>query len=121
MDIVNLGRRKAMELKSGIVLAECSKKVLIPFDSEIGMKTTLHQYAGSAKRDRFVDSFPNLIYRVDVSIFMPRPAIERAERADHVTDVCIVDVPVDDIGDDTLRMEALSHLVRSHSDAGNVV
>jgi hypothetical protein len=64
------------------------------------MQTSLHQNAGAAQGDRFIDLFTDFVYRAHVGIGRAGPAIKRAEGADDVADVRVIDVAVDDVRDD---------------------
>ena len=94
-------------------LLNAPQQIFVPFDSEVRMKATLHQNSGTAKRNRLVNLFANLIDRPHVRIGRSRPAIKRAERTNNITNVCVVDIPVDDVGDDVLGMPSLPDLISS--------
>src|SRR5262249_13343257 len=85
------------------------------------METSLHQHAGSAQRDSFIDLCADFFHRPDVSVRRPRPAIERTESAHDVADVRVVDIAIDDVSDDVVRMTAAPNLVGSRANAGYVV
>ena len=100
MNVVYLGRRKAVQLKAGIFRMQRPQQIFVPLDIKIGMQPALHQHAGAAERDRLVDPLADLFDRMHVSVRLAGPAIERAERADDVAHVGVIDVAVDDVGDD---------------------
>src|ERR1041385_3279955 len=75
------------------------------------MQPALHQYARAAECDRLVDLFADLFEGTDVSVGRARSTIKRAERADDIADVRIVDVAIDDVGDDVVRVAAGAYLV----------
>jgi hypothetical protein len=56
-----------------------------------------------------------------VCIRFAGPAIERAERAYDIADVCVVDVPVDDVRDDCRVVFSLANLVCSEADADEIL
>jgi hypothetical protein len=85
------------------------------------MQTTLHQDASAAECDRFVDLGADLFERADVSIRCTWPAIERAESADYVANVCVVDVAIDDVSDDVVRVTARPDFVRSDAHPSDIV
>src|SRR5690242_2591154 len=99
MNVMYLGRRKAVKLKLRIFCTQRLQQVLVPLDIKIGMKTALHKDARSAERERLVYPLTDLVYRMDICVRLSRPAIKRAERADYVADIRVVDVPVDDVRD----------------------
>ena len=109
-----------MQLKARILRAQGAQKIFVPLDTKVRMKATLHQNAGATERDRLIDLFTDFIYRAHVSIGCAGPAIERAEGADHVADVCIIDIPVDDVGDNVVGMATLAKLVGRCANAGDV-
>src|ERR1043165_6380512 len=49
------------------------------------------------------------------------PAIERTEGADHVADVRVVDVAIDDVSDDIVRMAARADFISGNAHACDVV
>src|SRR5688572_9134726 len=75
------------------------------------MKSALHQHARAAERDRLVDLAADLVERSHVSVGRAGPAVESAERADYVADVRVVDIAIDDVGDDVVGMTARADLV----------
>ena len=88
-----------------------SEQVFIPFKLEVRVQAALHQDAGPAKRNRLVYLLINFVERADVGFRVARSAIERAESADDVADVRIIDVAVDDVGDDAFWMASPANLV----------
>ena len=102
MDVVNLGRREAVQLKARILRAERPQQIFIPLDAEIRMQPALHQNAGAAQRDCLVNLCANFVERAHVSVGRARPPVERAESADDIADVRVVDVAIDDVGDDVV-------------------
>src|SRR5215510_3131031 len=85
------------------------------------METSLHQHAGSTERDSLIDLRADFFHRSDVSVRRPWPAIERTESAHDVADVRVVDIAIDDVRDNVVRMTAAPNLVRRRADAGYVV
>src|SRR6266404_819150 len=85
------------------------------------MQPTLHQHAGAPERDGLVNFGTDLVERSYVSLAVTGAPIERAERAYHVTHIGVVDVAVDDIGDDTRRVPPLPNLVRCQPDSHKIV
>ena len=58
---------------------------------------------------------------MDVSVRLSRPAVKRAERADDVADVRVIDVAVDDVRDDIGRVVPHPDLVRGQADTDKIV
>src|SRR6185312_11228949 len=97
------------------------QQILIPFDFQVGMQSALHEDACSAQ----VDGLPNLIedgfLRKDVSFRMPHGAVESAEAAIFGAEIRVVDIPVNDVADDALRMQFLPDGIRFHADANQII
>jgi len=119
MKVVNLRRRETVQLKARILRAQRAQKIFIPFDSKIRMQPTLHQHAGAAKRNGLVDFRANLIDGSDVSVGRAGPPIESAKGADYIADIRVINVAIDDVGDDVVEMTALPNFIscRSYSSA----
>ena len=120
MQVMNLWRREAVQLKTGILSAQGTQKIFVPLDSEIRMQSALHQHARAAQRNRFIDLGADFVNSADVSIGRARPAIESAERADHVADIRVVDVAIDYVSNDVVGMTLPANLVSSNADARDV-
>ena len=86
-----------MQLKIRVNRVKSGKQIFIPFDIKIGMKSALHQNARAAERNRFVNPFADFFKRMNISVRLSRAAIKRAECADDVADVCVIDVAINDI------------------------
>lgn len=84
------------------------------------MQSALHQHAGPAKLDRFIDAFLYLFDRMDVCVRPSRPSIKGAEGADDVADVGIIDVAVNYICDDIGWIFSLANFVSGESDADKI-
>ena len=121
MDVVYLRRGKAMELKLRILRVERTKKVLVPFDVEIRMQPALHEHTSAAERDRFVDSFLDLLDGMNIRIGFSRSTIKSTESTDDVADVRVIYVPVDDVCDDVGRVLAHADLMCRKPDADEIV
>ena len=85
------------------------------------MQTTLHQDAGAAECDCLIDLLTNLFKRSDVCVGRTRSSIKRAEGADDVADVCVVDISVDDVGNDILGVPARSYFIRGSAHRGDIM
>ncbi len=99
---------------------ECREQILVPLDIKIRMQPALHQHAGAAEIDRFVDAFTNLLDRMHISVRLSWPSVKSAERADDVANVGVIDVAVDDVGDDIAGIFALADLICSKADADEI-
>lgn len=110
-----------MQLEPRIFCVERAQEVLVPLDVEIRMQAALHQHARSAKLDRLVNALLDLLHRMDVCIRFTRPPIERAEGADDVANVRIIDVTVDDVGYDVGVVLASAYLVGGKADPQDIL
>src|SRR5258708_2654053 len=121
MQVMNLRRREAMQLKSRILRAQSAQQIFVPLNPKVRMQPALHQNACATQRNRLVDLLANLIDSAHVGVRRAGPSIERAERADDVADVRVIYVAIDDIGDDVVRMTTLANLVGRGANARDVV
>ena len=113
-DVLDLGGREGVHVQTRELLLERAQKVLVPLQGEIGVVATLHEDAGAAEGQGLLDLGVERLFRVQVSLGVARIAIEGAEGAAHDADVRIVDVAIDDVGHDRLRVQAATHQVGRH-------
>ena len=85
------------------------------------MQSPLHQHSGPAQRNRLVYLRGNFIDCAHVRIRRARASIKSAERADNIADVRIVDVPVDNVGDDVVGMPPTANFVSRSADPSDIV
>src|ERR1700752_426956 len=85
------------------------------------MQTALHQDPSAAERYRLIDLFADLLKAANVSVGCTRATVERAESANDVADVGVVDVAIDDVGDDVIGVTPRADLISSGSRARDVV
>ena len=121
MQVVNLWRREAVQLKARILRAQGAQQIFVPLDAKVRVQSALHQHARATQRDRLVNLLANFVERAHVSIGRAGPPIERAERADNVADVRVIDVAIDDVGDDVVRVTPPANLVSGRADARDVI
>ena len=76
------------------------KQIEIPLHRKFRMMPALHQNLRAAERDGFLNFFIHLVVRDDVGVIVFLDAIERAEFAIDVADVRVIDVAINDVGDD---------------------
>src|SRR6266511_2233227 len=110
-----------MELERRVFRVQRSQQVLIPLDAKVWMQPALHQHACAAECDCFVDLFADLVDGANVSVRRTRPAIKSAEGADYVTDICVIDIAIDDVCDHIVSMSALTNFVSGGTDPRNIV
>src|ERR1700722_11892790 len=96
-------------------LLDSGEKALKPVDLQVGMNAALHEHASAAHLDGFGDLLVDLFELEDVSLIRAGPlqrAIKGAERAVFGTEICVVDIAIDDVSDHALGMQAPAHGVR---------
>src|SRR6516225_1961397 len=77
------------------------------------MHAALHQNSCAAKGEGFLDLFVDDVIRQNVSLGVTFHAIKRAKCAELSADICVVDIPVDDVADNVVRMQSLPNSVRT--------
>src|ERR1700742_4502298 len=88
------------------------------------MQATLHEHAGAAHLDRLsylsIDRFKveNVAFCCELTLEW---TIERAEAAVLRAEIRVVDVAVDDVGDDALGMQFAAQCIRFHAETDQVV
>ena len=87
------------------------QQVEIPLERDVRVVPALHQDLDAAQRLGFVDLGADLLERQRLAFVVLRAAVERAEAAVGDADVRVVDVAVDDVRDDAVRMLLAAHAV----------
>ena len=100
-----------MQLERRIALLHRAEEILVPLDRQIGVVAALQQELHAADGDRFVDLAEDLVEAEDIPFGVPDGSIERAEVAARDADVRVVDVAVDDVGDDAVGVLAGAHVI----------
>ena len=85
-----------------VVALDVAHQVEVPLERDVRIVPALHQDLDAADRLALVDLGADLLEGQDVALGVLRPAVERAELAVGDADVGVVDVAVDDVGDDVL-------------------
>src|ERR1700760_4834934 len=88
------------------------------------MQSSLEQHAGTAQLDRLTHLVIDRLEVEDVAFFRQlalQRAIESTKGAVFGTEIGVVDIPIDDVGDDAFRMELATYGVSLHSDADQIV
>src|SRR2546430_1221171 len=85
-----------------IFLPDVMQEIDIPVEPELGMVSALHQNLHTAGGAQLVEFRIELFEGNDVMIRIFFRAIKRAEFAINVADIGVVDVAIDDVGDDLL-------------------
>ena len=86
-------------------------QVQIPLERYVGVVPTLNQNLDSAERLQLLDLGTDLLERKSVSLSVLGSASERAEAAIRDADISVVDVAVDNVGDDVAGMLFLAHAI----------
>ena len=107
----DLRRRERVQAKGRKALLDGAKEILVPLERQIRIVPTLQQQLNAAERDRLVDLAEDLLEAEHVSFGRPDRPIERAEVAARDADVRVVDVAIDDVGDESVGMLAGADLV----------
>lgn len=94
---------------------------LVPFDFEFGMEAALHQYAGTAEVDGFLNFFEDRFVREDVTFRGIHRTVEVAEGAIFCTEVGVVDIAIDDVADDAVWVKVFTDRISGHSERDEVV
>ena len=100
------GGDSACSLNVGIALLDRAEQILVPRQRQVGIVAALQQQLHAADGDRFVDLPEQLVEPEHVALGRSDRPVERAEVALRDADVRVVDVAVDDVGDDALGMLA---------------
>ena len=100
----HFGRRERVQLERGIPAFDGTKQIFVPRERQVRVVPALHQQLHAADRDRFIDLAEQLVEAEDVAFRRSDGPIERAEVAPGHADVRVVDVAIDDVGDDPVRM-----------------
>ena len=102
----DLGRRQRVQLEVRVARLHAAEQILVPGDRQVGVVAALQQQLVAAERPGLVDLAEDLLEAEDVAFGMADGAVERAEVAAGDADVGVVDVAVDDVGDDAVGMLA---------------
>src|SRR5205823_10829036 len=119
-DVLDLGGREGVEVDR-VARLDRAEEILVEVDPEVGMVSALHQQAGAADRERLLDLLEDDRLREEVALArVAGTAVERAELAVGVTDVRVIEVPVDDERDPRRIGLAVAKLVRDAADRHQV-
>src|SRR5882672_4598492 len=120
----NFRRGIAMQMNPWKALLDAAEQLLVPFDFEIGMESTLHQHARAAEFYRLL----NLVvdgFEIENVAFLGawsfQRTIESAEGAVLCAEIGVINVAVDDVSHRALGMDSAANRVRLHADADEVI
>src|ERR1051325_5451084 len=85
------------------------------------MQAALHQYPGSTECDGFIDLLINLVKRSYICVGCTGSPVKRAECAHNVADIRVIDIPIDYVSDDIVRMTLCANFICRNTHAGDVV
>ena len=85
------------------------------------MQAALHQDAGAAQVDGFLNLVEDDFLGQDVAFGVAHGTVEGAEAAILGAEIGVVDVAVDDVADHVFRMQLAADGVGGHADADQVV
>ncbi len=102
----DLGRRQRVQLERRIAILDRAKQILVPGERQVRIVPALQQQLHAADLDRLVDLAEQLVEPEDVAFGRSDRPVERAEVALRHAHVRVVDVAIDDVGDDRLGMFA---------------
>src|SRR5262249_51949841 len=105
-------------------LLDALEQALEPLDLQVGMETALHEHAGAAHLDGFGDLGVNSFEVEDVA-FAGQLALERTVEGAEGTvlgaEIRVVDIAIDDVGDNAFRMQPAAYSIRFHAESDEVV
>src|SRR5262245_21368231 len=97
---------------NGKSLLKPRKQLFVIIDFEVRMNAPLHQNAGTAEGNSFVNFFEDHMVREDVRFGIALHSVESTEGAEFLAYVGVVDVPVDNVTDHVVRMPPSADLIR---------
>src|SRR3954471_6242536 len=100
-----------MQLEGRVLLLHRTKQVLIPFERQVWIVAALEQQLPTAKRDGLVDLPEDLLEPEHVSFRRSHGTVKGTEVTAGDADVRVIDVAIDDVGDDTSGVLARAHRV----------
>ena len=84
------------------------EQALIIVDLQVRMNTALHENSRPAQRQRFLDFLIDHVIRQNIRLWIAFDSIERAERTELFAHIRVVNIAIDDIADDIIRVNALA-------------
>ena len=95
----------------GVRLLDRREHRLVVLDAVLRVVPALQHDLGGAQLDRFAAPAQDLLQRMRPALGVPRRPVERAELARGHAHVGVVDVPVDDVRDDVVRVPPTAYRV----------
>ena len=97
-----------VDLKSFL---DAGKQPFVIVDLQIRMDAALHQNSRTTESQRFFNLFIDHVIGQHVSLGVTLNAIERTESAEFFADIGVVDIAIDDVADDIVRVNALPNAI----------
>src|SRR5438477_9200211 len=99
-EVLELRRTEPMNIDLRIFLSDVVQQIDIPFEAQLRVMSALHQDLNPADSAKFIQLLIELLERDDMMVVVLFGAIKRAELAVNVADVRVIDVAIDDVGND---------------------
>src|ERR1017187_2092587 len=119
-DVGNFRSGQAVQVNAEALL-DAAKEIFVPLDFKIGVKAALHQDAGAAEVEGLLNFFIDDFLRQHVPFGMAHGPVEGAEAAVLGAEVGVVDITIDDVGDDVLGVPLTADRIGLHANADQVV
>ena len=119
-DVGDFGRGEAVQVDREALL-DAAEEVFVPLDLEVGVQAALHEDAGAAQIEGLLDLVEDDFLGEHVAFGVAHGAVEGAEGAVLGAEVGVVDIAVDDVGDDALGVPLAADGVGLHADADEVI
>src|SRR6185503_20974659 len=103
-----LARAEAVDVDLREFALDMRKQIQIPLDRELGMMAPLHQNLGAAQSDGLLNFLIHLRVADDVGIVVTFDTVKGAEFAINIANVGVIDIPVNDVGDDIIAAPLIS-------------
>src|SRR5215831_13082017 len=100
----NLGAAERVQDELRVLALDRCEDALVPLHAELRRVAALEHDLRGAKIDGLTAAAQDLFVAVRPALVVLRRAVERAELARGYADVGVVDVPVDDVGRDVVRV-----------------
>jgi len=88
-----------MNVDLRIFRADVRKHLQVEVDAQFWMVASLKKHLHTSLRREFIELLVNLLDTENIMILVPFGSIKRAEFAIDVADVCVVDVAINNVGD----------------------
>src|SRR5437867_11954446 len=85
---------------------DAGKQPLVIIDFQIRMNSSLHQDPCASERNGFFDLFMDHVVRQNIGFRIAFDAVKGAKCTELLTYVCVIDIAIDDVTDDVIRLPA---------------